>query len=82
MKAKLNKALKNIYNKANELDMSLQELDSMFIYKGFYNEDVPSIQICNGDEVIVVFNGNEMFAEEAIELMLKNECITRDDFYY
>lgn len=65
---------------ANRLSISLQEVRRRLFFRGFQEDDTPQVSICNGDEIIVVYNGSEIDAPTFIKIMEEVGYITKDDF--
>ena len=64
---------------ANRLNISLQEVERHLVFRGFQEDDTPQVTICNGDEIIAVYNGSEIIAPEFIKIM-EVGYITKEDF--
>ena len=65
---------------ANRLSFSLQEVERHLVFRGFQENDTPQVTICNGDEIIAVYNGSEIDAPTFIRIMEEVGYITKDDF--
>lgn len=65
---------------ANRLSASLQEVERHLVFRGFQEDDTPQVTICNGDEIIAVYNGSEIDAPTFIRIMEEVGYITKGDF--
>ena len=65
---------------ANRLSISLQKVERHLVFRGFQEDDTPQVTICNGDEIIAVYNGSEISAPEFIKIMEEVGYITKEDF--
>ena len=45
-----------------------------------FNGDTPHVSACNGDKIILEYQGKELTVEDAIERMEEYGYITPDDF--
>lgn len=79
-KSSMDKELRKLIRKAErkyiEADMALQELTRHLVFDGFE----PTISMCNGSELILVYDGAELDANGIIEAMESRGYITKDDF--
>ncbi|WP_281642172.1 hypothetical protein [Hoylesella loescheii] len=76
----LRTAVKRAEAVANRLSASLQEVERHLVFRGFQEDDIPQVTICNGDEIIAVYNGSEIDAPTFIRIMEEVGYITKDDF--
>lgn len=76
----LRTAVKRAEADANRLSISLQEVRRCLVFRGFQDDDAPQVTICNGDEIIAVYNGSEIDAPTFIEIMEEVGYITKDNF--
>ncbi|WP_311378430.1 hypothetical protein [Alloprevotella tannerae] len=76
----LRTAVKQAEAVANRLSISLQEVERHLVFRGFQEDDTPQVTICNGDEIIAVYNGSEIDAPTFIKIMEEVGYITKDDF--
>lgn len=61
----------------------LGKIQNLLIFKGFEEHGLtPEVQICGGDEIIVVCNGYELLISCAIEEMNRKGFIEPIDFCY
>ena len=76
----LRTAVKRAEAVANRLSASLQEVERHLVFRGFQEDDIPQVTICNGDEIIAVYNGSEIDAPTFIRIMEEVGYITKEDF--
>lgn len=76
----LRTAVKRAEAVANRLSASLQEVERHLVFRGFQEDDIPQVTICNGDEIILVYSGSEIDAPTFIRIMEEVGYITKDDF--
>ena len=76
----LRTVIKQAESDANRLSASLQEVERHLVFRGFQEDDTPQVTICNGDEIIAVYNGSEIDAPTFIRIMEEVGYITKDDF--
>nr|DAW03025.1 MAG TPA: hypothetical protein [Caudoviricetes sp.] len=80
MKCYLRAAVKQAEVDANKLSASLQVVERHLVFRGFQEDDIPQVTICNGDEIILVYRGSEIDAPTFIEIMEEAGYITKDNF--
>lgn len=75
----MSKDLRKLIDKAElkyiEADMALQEVCRYLVFVGFE----PTISMCNGTELILVYDGAELDANGIVEAMESRGYITKDD---
>lgn len=49
------------------------------VFRGFQEDDTPQVTICNGDEIIAVYNDSEIDAPTFIKIMEEVGYITKDE---
>ena len=76
----LRTAVKQAEADANRLSASLQEVERHLVFRGFPEDDMPQVTMCEGDEIILVYNGSEIHAHNFIEIMEEVGYITKNDF--
>lgn len=76
----LRKAVKQAEADANRLSFSLQEIERHLVFRGFQEDDIPQVTICNGDEIILVYSGSEIDPQAFIAIMEERGYITKGDF--
>ena len=76
----LRTAVKQAEADANRLSASLQKVERHLVFCGFQEDDMPQVTICNGDEIIAVYNGSEISAPTFIRIMEEAGYITKNDF--
>lgn len=76
MRKDLRKLISEAERKYNEADMALQELNRHLVFDGFE----PTISMCNGSELILVYDGAELDANGIIEAMESRGYIIKEDF--
>lgn len=82
MKIKLlYKALDKAHKLLVDAEAAVSKLNSFLCFEGFEDDNIPCVSSCNGsDEIILEFNGSEIFIEDAISIMENRGYITPDDF--
>lgn len=80
MKCYLRAAVKQAEVDANKLSASLQVVERHLVFRGFQEDGIPQVTICNGDEIILVYRGSEIDAPTFIEIMEEVGYITKDNF--
>ena len=77
----LYKALAKAYKLLEEADSAVSKLNTFLCFEGFEENNVPLASSCNGsNEIILEFNGSEIFIEDAISIMEEKGYISPDDF--
>ena len=80
MNKKLRKAVKTASDKLNEAECAVQCISKYLCFSGFFGDE-PVVSDANGShEIFLVWNGEEMPIEEAIERMEEYGYITPDCF--
>lgn len=73
------KALQKAINASIKADIELQTFASLLKFEGFDLQE-PKIAFVNEDSILITYEDEEMYAEEAIRLMEQNGVITLEDF--
>lgn len=77
-----NVELRNALSKAemayNKAEMAIQYFAGMLVFAGF-NSIEPIVGYIS-DGILITYENEELYAEQAIELMEEKGCITPDDF--
>ena len=76
MRKDLRKLISQAEQRYIEADMALQELNRHLVFDGFE----PTISMCNGSELILVYDGAELDANGIIEAMESRGYIIKEDF--
>lgn len=76
MDKELRKLIRKVERKYTEADMALQDVYRHLVFDGFE----PTISMCNGTELILVYDGAELDANGIIEAMESRGYITKEDF--
>ena len=79
MNKKLRNAVEKAKRKLNEASCAVQEIETHLTFAQF-NGDTPHVSACNGDKIILEYQGKELTVEDAIERMEEYGYITPDDF--
>lgn len=79
MNKKLRNSVINALKKLNEADCAVQMIERYLTFARFDGRE-PQVTACNGDEIILEYQGREMPIEEAIERMEEYGYITPSDF--
>ena len=77
---KLRTAIKTAEDKYCEADSAVQKVRNHLVFKGFDFDDEPNIAMCNGNELILEYNGGELNANQIIDCMETKGCISKEDF--
>lgn len=79
----MNKKLRNSVIKAlkklNDADCAIQQIEWHLTFARFDGRE-PQVTACNGDEIILEYQGREMSIEKTIERMEEYGYITPSDF--
>lgn len=54
-------------------------MERHLVFRGFQEDDTPQVTICNGDEIIAVYNDSEIDAPTFIKIMEEVGYITKDE---
>lgn len=73
------KALQKAINAYIKADIELQNFASLLKFEGFDWQE-PKIAFVNEDSILITYENEEIYAEDAIGLMEKNRKITIEDF--
>lgn len=76
MDKELRKLIRKAERKYSEADMALQDVYRYLIFDDFE----PTISMCDGIELILVYDGAELNANGIIEAMESRGYITKEDF--
>lgn len=76
----LRRAVQDAYKLYNKASIAIQKIETYMIYSGFRDGNEPDVSMCTGGELILVYQGQEMFVEDAIRIMEEVGYITPDDF--
>lgn len=77
----LYKTLDKAYKLLAESDEAVNKINTFLCFEGFEGDNIPLASACNGsNEIILEFNGSEIFIEDAITIMENKGYITPDDF--
>lgn len=77
MNKKLRMAIKTAEDKYCEADSAVQKVRNHLVFKGFDGE--PNITMCNGNELILEYNGGELNAHQIIDCMESKGFISKED---
>lgn len=75
MDKELRKLIRKAERKYTEADMALQDVFRHLVFDGFE----PTISMCNGSELILVYDGAELDANGIIEAMESRGYIIKED---
>ena len=75
---KLRTAIKIAEDKYCEAGSAVQKVRNHLVFKGF--DDEPNITMCNGNELILEYNGGELNAYQIIDCMETKGFISKEDF--
>ena len=77
----LYKTLAKAYKLLAEAEDTVSKINTFLCFEGFEENNIPLASACNGsNEIILEFNGSEIFIEDAISIMEDKGYITPDDF--
>lgn len=80
--SKIRTAIIRAENALNEASIRLQAVEKIIEFVGFANEDLPEISSCNGsNEIILVWHGCELNANQIIKHIEYKKCIEPNDFF-
>ena len=74
-------AIRKAEKKLTEASLALQDIEHALVFVGFDDNDKPQISSCNGgNEIILVWHGREIDANQIVSCMSKKKCIESNDF--
>lgn len=80
MNRKLRKAIEKAEHKMLEARSSVDNISKHIKFEGFDDNDMPSLNIANDEEIILVHYGKEVHTSDIIRCMESKGYITPDDF--
>ena len=75
----IRKLVKRAQGKESELSIALQAIEKELVFRGF-QDDTPDLSMCGGCEIILVYQGREIYIDKVIELMENVGYISKSDF--
>jgi hypothetical protein len=76
---KIRKAVSRVDNMMSKASLECHGLARLFKFEGFNVDDEPTTNM-TGDGIILVWHGDEMFIDQAIEIMEDQGYISTDNF--
>ncbi len=80
--AVLHKAIEKVMQLENKLSGAIQQVESILVFQGFDDYDLPNASMCCGGELILEYHGSEIYTNSIIHCMEARGYIIPDDFLH